>query len=314
MPAGGRFASAKVRAERVSVETTRVFLLSVCLVVGLLRGLVRAEDVVLSSLEQVHAACRAADEFSDHERLYSVLVDGPVPLQRHVDDEDGTVVFRLVYTRTPTAFGGRVQLVPARLESMGFPANEDRERTLEQALALGARLRIGFFLGFDDPRRRSCLVRPPQGVTTVRIEFAFVELVDAAGSVVAREDHERLRAWREGSLRARASEPSARILPLDGSAELWARVLESGQPERQLRACHDASLARSGRRAVLQQVRLEVRARTGDVAEAVVEAGNAGDDDLNACVLSVFRGLTFGPIGGSFRTVILRVRVELVAP
>src|SRR5690606_35920439 len=70
-------------------------------------------------------------------------------------------------------------------------ASPERARALRQH-ARG--LRVGFFLGFDGVGQ-SCVIRPAVGVTLVRAELAFVELVDGEGEVLAREDSERLRAW-----------------------------------------------------------------------------------------------------------------------
>ena len=50
----------------------------------------------------------------------------------------------------------------------------------------GARLRLGFFIGFDEPDRTACLLRSRHAVTTVRMDVAYVELVARDGTILAK--------------------------------------------------------------------------------------------------------------------------------
>jgi hypothetical protein len=274
-----------------------------------------AQDRRLESVAAVHDACRASDA-GRHDVLYSVLLDAPARLEPTPGDEEGETVFAIREARGLRALGGSVQLVPADLEMVGFVAGEARARSLEVALARGARVRLGFFLGFDQPERRACLVRPPQSVTAVRADVAFVELVDPDGSVVAREDHDRLRAWADDPGRQAATEPQATVGAVTAGAspapEAWSRTLRGAPLARALVACHVAGVSRGAARDAMIQARLRVDGRTGRIEDGVVEVGNVGDEEESSCLLRALRGveLAAGPSG----PVDLRVPVVLRAP
>jgi hypothetical protein len=125
--------------------------------------LVAAQDEPLADLAAVHAACRSADDEGEHDHLYSLLLDGSATLVPREGDEEGEILYTIPDARSLRSMGGSVQLVPSHLEPIAFVANEERARTLEVARARGARIRLGFFLGFDEPERRACLVRASQG-------------------------------------------------------------------------------------------------------------------------------------------------------
>ena len=143
----------------------------------------------LGGLGALKAACREARE-PGRRRLYVVELG-----RYHFDVADREEGFLpLDTTHNLSAFGGAAALFPSDMETIGFHASERRRRALRNARRAGARLRVGFFLGFDG-EGQPCVIRPSVGVTTVRMDVAFLELVDERGRVIARDDTERLRAW-----------------------------------------------------------------------------------------------------------------------
>lgn len=281
-------------------------------------GLASAQDQSLETLASVHAACRSADDDGVHDRLFSLVLDGAAALVPTEGDEEGETVYAISDARSLRALGGAVQLVPAHLEPLAFVANEERARSLEVARARGARVRVGFFLGFDEPERRACLVRPAQSVTAVRVDVAFVELIDTDGSVLAREDHDRLRAWNDDADRGAAPEAQASIgAPTIGASpapEAWSRSLRAPAMTRQLLACHVAGVGRGAARQAMVQVRLRVDGRSGRVDDAVIEVGNVGDEQENACLVSALRGAELSAVPGATGSLDVRVPVQLRAP
>ena len=252
-------------------------------------------DRALPSLDALQNACRAADD-GDTNDLYSVTVEGTWRFDARDDD------FLPVDTRRNLrAFAGAAELLPSHMEMIGFVANEARGAQLEAARTSGARLRVGFFLGFDDPERSSCLIRPSAGVTLVRMDVAFVELVDASGALVAREDTERFRSWQDDADRAGipGSGPRAAVgAPsiADGVAvpDAWARAIRTaaaGALGRTLGHCHQAGLSRGAVADSTVRVRVHVEGRTGHVTESSVEIANVGDSDEVDCIVDAFAHL-----------------------
>ncbi len=282
------------------------------------RASAQSQDLGLPDLAAMHAACHAADDAGEHDRLYSIVLDSPTTLVPREGDVEGEVLYTIPDARSLRAFGGSVQIVPSHLETIAFVANAERARTLEVARARGARVRLGFFLGFDEPERRSCLVRASQAVTAVRADVAFIELLDAEGGVIAREDHDRLRAWSDDPDRNAASEPEATMgAPTTSSgpvAEPWTRALRAPAISRQLLACHVAGVTRGAAREAMLIVRLRVEARTGRVEEAVVEVGNVGDEEENACLVRAVRGTELPGLSNATGSVDVRVPVRLRVP
>jgi hypothetical protein len=274
-----------------------------------------AQDQRLDTIAAVHDACRASDS-GRHDVLYSLLLDAPARLEPGQGDEEGERVYAIRDARGLRALGGSVQIVPTDLETVGFVAGEARARALDVALAHGARVRIGFFLGFDRPGQRACLIRPAQSVTTVRADLAFVELVEPDGSVVAREDYDRLRAWADDPGRQAPASPQATVGTVTAGTgpapEAWARALRAAPVARALVACHVAGVSRGAAREAMVQARLRVDGRSGRVEDGVVEVGNVGDDEATACVLRTLRGVDLSPSGAG--AVDLRVLVTLRAP
>ena len=147
--------------------------------------------------------------------------------------------------RNLPALGGSAALFPAGLEPIGFRAGEDRQEALHRAREAGAKLRVGFFLGFDG-EGQPCVLRATVGVSTVRMDVAFVELVDGRGRVLARDDTERLRAWRDDEERDRVPGEGPRV----AVEEAWggqpgvSAAVRSAAPA--LGRCHAAQLRRGG--------------------------------------------------------------------
>jgi hypothetical protein len=268
------------------------------LVVALAAPVARAQtgDRQLGTLDAVQSACRAADEDGNTSTLYSVTVDNPWRFDER--DED---FLPLDTRRNLRAFSGSVELLPSHMEMIGFVANDTRAATLQAARTSGARLRVGFFLGFDDPERSSCLIRPRAGVTLVRMDVAFIELVDASGGLVAREDTERYRSWQDDEGRAgipgtgpRAAVGVASIA--DGTAvpDGWTRAIRTagaGALARTLGQCHAAGVARGASPDATIRVRLHVEGRTGHVTESSVEIANVGDTDEVDCIVAAVAGV-----------------------
>ena len=253
-------------------------------------ALAQSGDRALTSLDAVQSACRAADQDGNTTSLYSVTVDNPWRFDER--DED---FLPLDTRRNLRAFSGSVELLPSHMEMIGFVASTARGAELEAARSSGARLRVGFFLGFDDPERSSCLIRPRAGVTLVRMDVAFVELVDGSGRLVAREDTERYRSWHDDEGRdgipgtgPRAAVGTATIA--DGAAvpDNWARAIRAaaaGALVRTLGACHAAGVTRGASPEATIRVRLHVEGRTGHVVESSVEIANVGDTDEVDCIV-----------------------------
>ncbi len=250
----------------------------------------QSSDRPLGSLDALQTACRAADEEGNTSTLYSVMIDGAWRFEER--DED---FLPLDTRRNLRAFAGSVELLPSHMEMIGFVANDTRSAQLESARSSGAHLRVGFFLGFDDPERSSCLIRPRAGVTLVRMDVAFIEIVDASGGTVAREDTERFRSWQDDADRAgipgtgpRAAVGAASFS--DGSAvpDSWARAIRTagaGALSRTLGRCHAAGVTRGASPDATIRVRLHVEGRTGRVTESSVEIANIGDTDEVDCIV-----------------------------
>lgn len=308
----GRATPSVMRHARQALAASGAALLAM----GGLASEAKAQDLALDDLPAVHAACRSADDEGLHDRLYSILLDAPTTLTPRPGDEEGEVLYTITDARSLRSLGGSVQLVPSHLETIAFVANPERAQQLEVARARGARVRVGFFLGFDEPERRACLVRAVQAVTAVRIDVAFVELVDVDGSVLAREDHDRLRAWSDDPERTASRQPEVTVgaatTPSGPAPDAWGRALRGAALTRQLLGCHTQGVARGASRDAMVQVRLRVDARAGRIDDAVIEVGNVGDEDENACILTALRHVELGASGTG--NVDVRVPMQLRVP
>jgi hypothetical protein len=296
--------------------------MSVVLFVALATGpaAVRADaERELTSLEEVHHACREAERAPGREVFVVTVEPG---WSFGTLDQNGFLAIEP--RRNFRAFGGRVELFPARMETIGLVATPARLEELEAARTRGARLRIGFFLGFDEPDRRACVIRSRFAVTIVRMDVAFVELSAPDGSVIAREDTERYRAFLDDPERERVPGNGPRGVfgeastPTGPPPEPWRRALATvgqGDVGRAVAACHREGIARGGERHGLVVVRLRVEGRTGRVLESTAAISDLGDARATACIASALRNLAFSPGSGEWaaRIVDLEVPVRLVA-
>ncbi len=176
-------------ARRAPASVALFGLLALCSVPA-----IASADARPTSLDTIGAVQRACRRSADGARpeLYAIAVPaGAWRFGRYAAD-DG---FLAVDTRhNLRALDGAVEIFPAHLEPMGVISQASGVRRL-RAAAPRSELHVGFFLSFDDPDERACLVRPAVGVTTVRVDVAYLEVVGADGGVIARQDTDRLRAW-----------------------------------------------------------------------------------------------------------------------
>jgi hypothetical protein len=220
-----------------------------------------ADERVLEDLASVHDACRRGD--APGRRVLNVL---EVPTFRFDGyDRDGGRL--LVDTsRNLRALRGAVEVLPAHLEEIAFVAAPARARELRRE---GHTLRLGFFLGFDG-EGQPCVVRAAVGVTLVRAELAFAELLDESGRVLAREDMDRLRAWLDDEERE--------ALPGEGPrAAVVAVAVREGH---------------SGEALVVVRLRTDA---TGRVVERGLTLADLPTDAMGECVLTTLAGLTLPP-------------------
>lgn len=283
-----------------------------------------AQEARLSTFAEVRSACEAA-RAGTHDALYAIEVEAGWRFRPYEAGElelEGEGVGHLYVDtrRNLHALDGRIEVMPAHRERIGFVATADRATTLDAARAAHARLRIGFFLGFDEPGSTPCIVRTV-GVSVVRMDVAYVELVDATGAVVAREDTDRYTAWSDDASRdvvpgsgprAAVGAPSA----VDGAVPTsWGSALSdasAGAIGAALSACHRAGVERGAAGEGLVRVRMSVEAASGRVTESRVEITDINDGEETSCVADAFRGVAFPAAPGAGRTVELSVPVRLV--
>ncbi|MEM1417769.1 MAG: hypothetical protein AAGH15_22915 [Myxococcota bacterium] len=230
---------------------------------------------VLTDVQALHAACREA-EGAGRRQLYVVTVDA----YRLAEFDENLGGLPVDLRRNLPAFGGAAELFPKGLEPIVFRGGEERATALREAAAAGAALRLGFFLRFDG-RGRPCLVRAAVSVSTVRMDLAFLELIDGEGQVVAREDTERLRAWRDDMQRdglADGPPASLRVLEGPGAADLQTLAVREA-----LSACRPGGDEPGP---LVLRFRLEA-GRVTDVAPAL---DATGDDQVAACVTRALDG------------------------
>jgi hypothetical protein len=275
----------------------------------------------LTELADVHAACRSA-QAQGPRRLYALTLEPSGYDFAPYDADDG--VLWVDTRRNLRALGGSVQVFPTGFEPVGFGASVERSGLLREARARGARLRIGFFLGFDGQGGTLCLLRPAMGVTTAKIDVAYVELVDTDGAVLAREDTERLRAYLDDperqaipgeGPRGAIEEPTvlrgARSLPEPWRVSLAGAA--SGRLGEGIARCYAAALERGAERDARVLVRLTVDAASGRITGSDVELTTLGDAAGASCVAAALtEGLSL--VGGVATGAIdVRVPVRLVA-
>lgn len=256
----------------------------------------------LQSLAELKEACREA-RAPGRRALYVV------ELQRFRFGRSVEEGFLPVDTRRNLpAFGGAAALFPSALEPIGFRANEERRAALRAAREAGARLRVGFFLGFDG-EGQPCVIRPAVSVSTVRMDVAFVELIDRRGRVVARDDTERLRAWRDDEARDHIPGEGPRVAVGEpwGTTATEAVVTAVRALAGRLGQCHAAHIARGGPASGRSLVQLTVQA--GVLQEPTLAFSTFADQRFGACVLEVLKRTQL-PMSAGAVTVPLRFAAD----
>ncbi len=263
---------------------SRVFLLVISVAVLCPSALTAAQDDgrELDTIAKAHHACRDAN-VPGRRALY--VVDVPASgfaLAAHDPDEG---LLPIDTRRNLRILRGAAELFPSRLESIGFVANEERAQSLRAAAQSGASLRLGFFLAFDGGR--ACLVRSAMSVTTMRIDVAFIELVGRTGGVLAREDSDRLRAWRDDADRVPGN--GARGVIADLTIDGQDRPAPAGaELSAELGACLTAAQDRGAPRTA----QVMVRFRRGEGAS--VALSSLGDTEGAACVANIVAAAVSG--------------------
>ncbi|AKF05803.1 hypothetical protein [Sandaracinus amylolyticus] len=275
------------------------------------------QERAVATLESLQDACRIAQARPARELL---VVDVEPGWTFGTLSEDGFLAIES--RRNFRALGGRVELYPARLEPLGLVATAERADELEAARQRGARLRIGFFLGFDEPERTSCVLRSRHAVSTVRMDVGYVELLAEDGAVLAREDTERYRAWRDDAERQAVPGEGPRAAlgtpstPSGAVPEPWQTgvvAAGTGEVARALAVCHRDGIARGAETTGRIVVRVRVDGRTGRVVESRPAISDVGDSAEAECVAGALRAITLPPVTSDARTFDLDVPVRVVA-
>jgi hypothetical protein len=272
----------------------------------------------LESLRDLQGACRRAEGEGPRELLVVAFPGGSWSFGRY-EARDG---FLSIDTRRNLrAFGGGAELFPSGMEEVGFIVTEERAEELRRR-ASGLTLKVAFFLGFDNSTRTLCLVRPAVGVTTVRMDVAYLELTGRRNRVVARQDTDRLRAWMDdaerdaipgegprGAVGAATRSDGAGIAP-----ESWQQVIAAenrGGTARALGRCHAQGIRRGASDGTIV-VRVQVDPRSGHIGGSEVELSSVGDDRTAACVARALSRITFPPDASLGSRVVLSLPVRLV--
>ena len=276
-----------------------------------------AQAEVIESIEDLHRACRDA-ALPGTRKLYAIDVPpGTFGFEPYAHEEG---LLPIDTRRNFLALGGRASLLPSFLETIGFTLSPADARELADAPRVST-LRIGFFLGFDEPERTHCLIRPAVGVTTVRMDVAFTELRGSGGETLAREDGDRLTAWIDDveHERVAGTGPRGAIGPASfdaalGESERYQRVLDAasrGAVGRAIGRCHAEGVARGAQPSAHVAVRLTVDGATGRVRTSEVELSTLGDDRDAECIARALAAIAFerGPAG----TLDVSVPVRLAA-
>lgn len=295
------------------------WLLQAVLLVSLTSGRASAQQATpLRTLDDLKAACRGSAE-EGRRRLYAVELSnfqlGAYDAAAGEVEVDAEHNLRL--------FGGAAEIFTSALEPIAFTAGAERATELRRVAGQGATLRLGFFLGFDNPARRACLIRPAAGVTTARIDLAFVELVSADGHVLARQDTDRLRAWADDEERdgvpghgPRAALGEASPIGAGAISSAWEQGLaraNTGRLLRDLGRCHAAAVQRGAPGSAEVILRITLEGASGRVVESEVELSSLGDAEGSACVGRVVQSRLRLHADPSLRRLTLRLPVRLRA-
>jgi hypothetical protein len=248
-------------------------------------GLAAADAQRLESLAAVHEACGSVSE-RDRPALYAMQVEYRLGIYH---EDSGRL---LVDTRRNLrALDGRVSVLIGGLERVGFDVAPEQTDALRQAARAGARLELGFFLGFDEPGRQPCLVRNEHGVTIVRADLAYAELVGQDGARIARSESDRLRAWQddESALAIPGQGPRGAVFAasFDNAQpppEPWQRTLSSAAVRARIGQCHAEGIAQGSSPEGQVVVRMNVETRSGRVRRSDVAISSLGNDAEAQCI------------------------------
>ncbi len=257
----------------------------------------RAEDE-LGSIAAVHTACREARS-QPRPQLHVIEVESRLGAYR---SERGLLFVDT--RRNLRAFDGHVSLLISGLEPVAFEVDEAEAQRLRAAT--DARLRIGFFLGFDDRMRQPCVIRNAHAVTIVRADLAFAELLSAEGERLARTETERLRSWLDDR-RANAipgEGPRGRVgaATFDNAQqppESWQRSLQAAAIRAGIAQCHTEGVARGAAGNAEVVVRLNVETRTGRIRRSDVAISSLGDTAEGECIARAIGSAASLPAGPS---------------
>ncbi|MGE0786768.1 MAG: hypothetical protein AB7S26_13935 [Sandaracinaceae bacterium] len=255
----------------------------VILALSLAPGSARADAEALESVAAVHEACEQARE-GGRPHLYVIDVDDGwrTAGQDHL---------RVEVRRNLRAFDGHVAILLTHFQSIEFEI-EDAERiaSLRRAAQEGARLRLGFFLGFDDPNRQACLVRNEHAVTIVRADLAFAELRQGE-TALARAEDDRLRAWQDDQETLaipgegpRGAVGDARFTNGAAAPESWQHALAAAETRGLIGRCHADGVQRGAAPDGQVVVRLNIETRTGRIRRADVALSSVSDDAEAECI------------------------------
>ncbi|MCB9633290.1 MAG: hypothetical protein H6721_14315 [Sandaracinus sp.] len=277
--------------------------LALCACTGVLASPAHADERTLTDLPSVHDACRRSETPGPRELL---VLEVPAFRFGGYDREDGRLFVDT--TRNLRALRGSVEILPAELEDVGFVASPTRARELRRR---GRALRVGFFLGFDG-EGQPCVVRSAVGVTLVRAELAFAELVDVEGAVVAREDTERLRAWLDDAEQDTIAGEGPRVEVGAVSVERGAAAAEAALRAPTLREslgrCHARAVASGAPGDAMAVVRVRTDA-AGRVVEKALALSDLADEGESRCVLDAMAAVPW-PAGDRVWRVELRFAAD----
>lgn len=281
---------------------------------------VAAQGSELASVEALHSACRVSERPGRRQLHVLTVHSGDWEFGDYMR---GDRFLPVDTSRNLRALNGSAELFTAGFETVGFGARGDRIRELRGAAEAGAHLRIGFFLAFENLSRRACLIRGVGvGVTAVRIDLAFSEIVDGEGAVLAREDSERFRAWADDDETdgVQGQGPRGAVFPamISGGAgvapEPWQRVLEAsnqGALRAALATCHGAAVERGATESAQVVVRLTVDPRSGSIRSREVELSSLGDPEGATCVSAALASHLRFPAVGEHQTRAIELSVPV---
>lgn len=273
----------------------------------------------LEALPRVHEACLSARQRT-RPRLYVMDIE---PGWRFGHRRQNGGALPIDSQRNLVALDGRVSILFSGLETVSFEAETDEAaEALRVAAHAGARLRIGFFLGFDDPARQPCLVRGAHSITIVRADLAFAELVSSADERIARTETDRFSSWSDDTEQLaipgdgpRGAVDVARFVDGQDAPETWVRALRAASARGAIAQCHVAGIAHGASPEGEVVVRLNVETRTGRVRRADVALSSIGNTPEAECVARALGTLTMpaGPPEWRAEVVDVSATVRLTA-